>query len=147
MRKGCITFPSSGDVEDRQDCLPQPSLLQENKVMLSPAAGKAFMPQRVVLGSARSCVVTESTATSPCPIGGHGWDLRTGKPYPQKQCVPWQHITLGRSSALVSSIRSEFQRGVASHLVGINVAVGNASSVIPSQQDKVMPNPHGILWW
>ena len=147
MRKGCITFPSSGDVEDRQGWLPPPRLLQENKVTLSPAAGKAFMPQRVVLGNAWLCVVMESTATSPCPVAGHGWDLRTRKPYPRKQCVPWQHIILGRSSALVSSIRSEFQRGVASHLVGINVAVGNALSVIPSQQDKVMPNPHGILWW
>ena len=147
MRKGYITFPLSGDVEDRQGCPPLPSLLQENKVTLSPAAGKAFMPQRVVLRSAQPCVVTESTATLPCASGGHGWDLRTRKPYPQKQCVPWQHITLGCSSALVSSIRSEFQRGVASHLVGINVAVGNALSRIPSQQDKVMPNPHGILWW
>lgn len=81
----------------------------------------------------------------PCPVGGHGWDLRTRKPYPQKQCVPWPHITLGHSSALVSSIRSEFQKGVASQLVGINVAVGNALSMIPTQQDKVLPNSLGLV--
>lgn len=79
-----------------------------------------------------------------CPVGGHGWDLRARKPYAQKQCVPWQHITLGRSSALVSSIRSEYQRGVASHLVGINVAFGESSSIIPTRQDKALPNPLGL---
>lgn len=37
-------------------------------------------------------------------------DLRTRKPYPQKQCVPWQSITLGCSSALLSRLRSGYQR-------------------------------------
>lgn len=44
-----------------------------------------------------------------------------------------------------SSIGSEFQRGVASHLVGTNVAVGGALSRIPTQQDKVPPNPLGLV--
>lgn len=35
-----MTFPTSGDIEDRWGWLPTPSLLQENKVTLSPAPGK-----------------------------------------------------------------------------------------------------------
>lgn len=52
---------------------------------------------------------------------------------------------MGRPSALVSSIGSEFQRGVASHRVGIHVAVGNTLSMIPTQQDKVLPNSLGLV--
>lgn len=51
---------------------PPPSLLPENRVTLSPAPGKAYMPQRVDLGKARCCVVMESIAATPCPVGGHG---------------------------------------------------------------------------
>lgn len=121
-----------------------PSWLQGNKTTLSPASGEACSTERCPW-HARLVLSWNPRLPCPCPVGGPGWDLTTRKSYPQKQCVPWQHITLVRSLALVLSIRLEFQRGVASHLVGINVAVGNALSVIPTQQDKVLPNLLGLV--
>lgn len=142
---GCIIFSTIRWNRGQVGLASPPSWLQGNKTTLSPAPGEACRPQSVVLGRARLVLSWNPQLPCPCPVGGHGWDLTTRKSYPQKQCVPWQHITLGCSLALLSSIRSEFQRGVASHLVGINVAVGNALSVIPTQQDKVLPNLLGLV--
>lgn len=47
--------------------LPPSQLHAITKVILSSAPGEAFMLQRVVLGSARLCVVMEFTAALPVP--------------------------------------------------------------------------------
>lgn len=112
--EGHITLPTIKWSRGQVVLAPGPTQLRGNKPTLSPGPAKLSCLRELSLAVPKSTLSWNSQLPCSCPVGGHGWHLRTRKPYPQKQCVPWQHITLGRSPALVWSIRSEFQRGVAS---------------------------------
>lgn len=143
-REAVSYFPQSGEVEDRWGWLPSPTYFRKT-VTLSPEPGEAFTPHRVVLGSARLRVVMESTAALPVPCWGTWLRSKNQETLSTKALCPLAAHHNGAPLCSGFKQRSEFQRGVASHLVGISVAVGNTLSMTPTQQDKVLPNSLGLV--
>lgn len=109
-------------------------------------ASEAFMWQRVFLGSVLLPAVMEFTAALPMPCWAVSWlrtknlEILSTKPV----CPLAAHHT---EILLCSNLKHQVRipKGCSSHLVGINVAVGNDLSTIPIQQDNVLPNLSGLV--
>lgn len=103
------------------------------------------MPQRVVLGRAQQHIVMEFTAALLMPCWGTWLTSKIQETLSTKAMCPLatHHTGALPCSGLKHQVR--IPKGCCLHLVGINVAVGNALSMIPTQQDKVLPNPLGLV--
>lgn len=112
-----MAFPPSGKTDGRwARSLDQPT---PETLALLPVPGEALSQHSYPWQSLVVCCYGTHKLPSPGPGEGWGQDLRTRKPYPQNQCVPWQHIIARSFSAADQSVKSEFQSGVTSHAVGI----------------------------
>lgn len=124
-----------------------PSLPQEERVTLSPAPGKAFMLRRIILGSAQQHVVMEFTAALPMPCSGIWLRSKNQETLSTNPVCPLaEHHT---EELLCSGFehRVRIPKGCCLPFGWHNVAVGNALSTISIQQDKVLPNPFGLVFF
>lgn len=140
--QGVWHSPQAGETGDRWDQFPQPA----NKLTLSPAPGKAFMPQRVSLAVPSSTLSWNSQLSClPMPCWGTWLTSKSRETLSIKALCP---LAAHRTGALLCSgfkHQVRIPEGCCLPSGWHNVAVGSALSMIPTQRDKVLPSPLGLV--